>query len=227
VILQNFKDHALDNSSILRRIYGLKLTFFGDNPDAAKWFLHDHKKWDCDTPLKVKGLVLDVGAYKGAFTNTLLKVYPDLDYSLFEPIPRYAESLRKKYNDHENVKIFNCALSADGRNLNLEIAGLRSRNIARNVNAGLTAVSLNIKDIFLRSKDIELVKMNIEGMEYECLEELIQHNLLSKARYLLIQFHNFESDSASRRLLLQREISKDFTNIYCFDWLWELWVRKD
>ena len=64
-------------------------------------------------------------------------------------------------------------------------------------------------------------------MEYECLEQLIRTNSLIKARYLLIQFHDFEKDSHKRRDLIRKQMEKDFKNIYTFEWMWELGIRKD
>jgi hypothetical protein len=71
------------------------------------------------------------------------------------------------------------------------------------------------------------MKMNIEGMEYECLEKLISTDSLVKAKQLLIQFHNFEDENHHRRELLRTQIAKKFVNVYTYDWIWELWIRKN
>ena len=55
----------------------------------------------------------------------------------------------------------------------------------------------------------------------------IEHrNALIKANYLLIQFHNFESEADKKRNLIIKAIEDDFTNVFTFEWMWELWIRK-
>ena len=64
-------------------------------------------------------------------------------------------------------------------------------------------------------------------MEYECLNLLILSNSLIKAKYLLIQFHNFEGGAEKKRNLVRKAIEKDFTNVFNYEWMWELWIRKE
>lgn len=227
MISKRFKDYALDHFSIVRRMYGIKLKLIGENHHVATWFLNNHHVWDPKIPLTTEGVIVDVGAFKGEFTKKMLKVYPNSQYWLFEPVPEYAKSLKRRFHDHRNVKIFESAISSDGRELNFQVEGLRTRNIERGNVHSIKVHSTNIQYVFDCNSSIELLKLNIEGMEYECLEQLIESKSLVKVRYLLIQFHNFQEGDESRRDILREEIAKDFRNIYCFDWIWELWIRNE
>ena len=109
----------------------------------------------------------------------------------------------------------------------MQINSLRSRQQNKIALNSTVVESKSIQEIFDSVLNIELMKINIEGMEYECLEQLMLSGSLIKARHLLIQFHNFESDSQERRNALRNKIEQDFYNIYTFEWIWELWIRKE
>jgi FkbM family methyltransferase len=167
-----------------------------------------------------------MGSYLGDYTEVILKNNPQLTFWLYEPISEFFSVCTNKFHNKENIVVHQKAVSADGRKFKMQIDGLRSRQKSVNFSEGVTIDSISIQEIFDSISEIQLVKMNIEGMEYECLEQLIRTNSLIKAKYLLIQFHNFEKDSLNRRDLLQKKMAKDFENIYSYEWMWELWMRK-
>ena len=225
--LERVKDRILETSSIVRRIYGMKLTLRSGPSDASRWFLFNREKLKYSIKLNRTGLVLDIGSYMGNYTGLVLKSNPQLTYWLYEPISEFSSVCVKKFQDMENIVVFQKAVSADGRRIKMQIDGLRSRQKSVNFPEGVTIDSISIQEIFDSVSEIQLVKMNIEGMEYECLEQLIRTNSLIKAKYLLIQFHNFEKDSQNRRDLLRKQMARDFENIFTFEWMWELWIRKE
>jgi FkbM family methyltransferase len=225
--LEHAKDRILETSSIARRIYGAKLTLKGGPSGASRWFLFNREKLKYSIKLNTTGLVLDIGSYLGEFTEGVLKNNPHLTFWLYEPISEFFWVCENKFNNKENIVVSQKAVSADGRKIKMQIDGLRSRQKSVNFSEGVTIDSVSIQEIFDSVSEIELIKMNIEGMEYECLEQLIHSNSLIKAKKILIQFHNFEKDSQDRRDLLQIQLAKDFENIYTFEWMWELWIRKE
>jgi FkbM family methyltransferase len=229
MILNDLKDVALLNSSLLRRFYGAKLYIFGGgNTPASQWFISDHRNWNNQTPLDKNGYILDVGAFKGDFTKSLISSYPDMKFVLFEPLPTYAERLKFKFKSYDNVKVIGKALSSDGRGLKLNAAGLRSRESRGLAKESIINVdSINIGNLIREYPKIELLKLNIEGMEYECLEKLVEENSLINVNFILVQFHDFFADSSQRRDALRQQFQKNFTCIYSFDWMWELWHRND
>lgn len=176
--------------------------------------------------LEQEGLVLDIGSYVGNYTRKVLVKNPKMTFWLYEPIPSYFNTCVNKFKNRENIVVYQTAVSADGRNFQMQSDGLRSRQGSAASSEGISVDSISIQTIFDSVTEIELVKMNIEGMEYECLEQLIHSNSLIKSKYLLIQFHNFEKESHNRRDVLRKKISRNFNNIYTFEWMWELWIRK-
>lgn len=224
--IQHLKDRILETSSIARRMYGLKLILIDGLSDRSRWFLFNSEKLKYRMRFKQDGLVLDIGSYLGEYSENIRKMNPGLTFWLYEPIPDYFKFCVNRFKGMDNVVIYEKAVSADGRNFQMQIDGLRSRQDSINLMDGTHVSSISIQSIFNSVTEIELMKMNIEGMEYECLEQLIQTDSLIKTKRLLIQFHNFEDGAHHKREKIRKQIAKDFNNIYTFDWLWELWIRK-
>jgi FkbM family methyltransferase len=227
VKIEELKDFSLEKSSLARRIYGFKLRLQGGSSDASRWFLSNREKLKYGMKLAPNGLVLDIGSYLGEFTQKVLNKNPDMTFCLYEPIPKYFSACADKYKDRENIIVHQKAVSADGRDITMQINSLRSRQQNKMALNSTVVQSESVQKIFDSVINIELMKINIEGMEYECLEQLMLSDSLIKARHLLIQFHNFESDSQERRTALRNKIEQDFNNIYTFEWVWELWIRKE
>jgi len=225
--MEHIKDRILETSSIARRIYGVKLILSGEPSDVWRWFLFNREKLKYAIKFKQEGLVLDIGSYLGEYTEKVLKKNSRLTFWLYEPIPEYYSVCVKRFKNSKNVAVHQKAISADGRNFQMQIDGLRSRQESVNFLEGISIKSISIQEIFDSVTEIELIKMNIEGMEYECLEQLIRTDSLIKAKHLLIQFHNFENEAQNRRDIIRKQIAGDFNNLYTFEWVWELWIRKE
>ena len=221
-----FKDDLLERFSLLRRFYGLKLLLSQGKTDAALWFLHNRHELKYSLDLAKEGIVLDIGAYKGNFTLNLLRKNPKLTFLLYEPILQYYNIARNNLGDQTNVVIIQKGISSDGRKIQLRDEGLRSRQIIRPSDTHLEIQTQNILALFEADSRIELLKMNIEGMEYECLEILIKTEKLKLANNLLIQFHNFESTSEDRYLAIRNKLIAEYDCVFSYKWIWELWKRK-
>jgi FkbM family methyltransferase len=223
---EGIKDRILEISSIARRVYGIKLILTVGLSDSSRWFLLNKEKLKYSMELECKGLVLDIGAFSGQYSEKIRKRNPKMTFWLYEPIPDYYELCTNRFKNRDNVFVFPYAISANGRELQMQINGLRTRQNTFPINVGVPIPSMSIQEIFDSVSEIELLKMNIEGMEYECLEQLISTSSLHKAKHILIQFHDFESNSQDRRDAIHGQLMQNFYNVYKSDWMWELWARK-
>ena len=73
---------------------------------------------------------------------------------------------------------------------------------------------ITLKDIFefmneKSIKNLDLIKINIEGGEYQVLNRLIDTNLVKNIKNILVQFHDIDSSSKSERDLIRKKIKKD------------------
>jgi len=70
---------------------------------------------------------------------------------------------------------------------------------------------------------VSLMKINIEGSEYDLLERLINKSYHKKIDNILVQFHNISVDSEKRLLQIRDELSKTHKSTFCYNFVWENW----
>ena len=73
---------------------------------------------------------------------------------------------------------------------------------------------------------IDLMKINIEGGEYDLLDHLITSNLVSRIKNIQVQFHDFIPDANSRMKNIQNELAKTHELTYQYKFVWENWRLK-
>jgi hypothetical protein len=73
---------------------------------------------------------------------------------------------------------------------------------------------------------IDLMKINIEGGEYELLEELIKEGLVKSIENIQVQFHDFVPEAYSRMRRIQEALSQTHQLTFQYEFVWENWVLK-
>jgi FkbM family methyltransferase len=153
-------------------------------------------------------VILDIGANEGMFSIMMAKLFPQTRVIAFEPVPRtYEVMLRNlKINKVENVTTSNLGLGAVGKNsavmcVSKEHSGGSSGMITFvekdmfQVQVGL----ISLDEVFetYHIDRCRLLKMDIEGMEYEVL---YPSNVLNRVDYFAGEVHyNRKLDFESRR----------------------------
>jgi FkbM family methyltransferase len=225
MLLGKLKEPLIETSSIARRIYGLKLLLLSGLNDESKWFLLNKEKLKYKVKLKGNGLVLDFGGYVGEFTSKMSKLNPDMLFLIFEPVPNFYKKCQRRFRKNQNVSILPYGVTSNGRNIDLAIDGPRTRTNQSGKNLGFPSKS--ITEILDNFDQVELLKMNIEGLEYECLLSIIENGSIKKINYLLVQFHNFHVDDENNYIEITSLISEDFIRVFSYKWKWELWRIKN
>lgn len=193
-----------------------------------------------------KGLFLDCGSNIGQgfefFRKHFKKQY--FDYELFEPNPNclpFLHEICKKLPDH-NIKIHEKAIGV--RNETLTFYGLSEQNgggalsqggsILREHNSGIyaseekTAIQVNSINFcdFLRDKinsyELIVIKMDIEGGEYEVLEHLLKENLFNSIDSMFCEFHSQYMKAEEKVKFRKKEIDfiSSVANTSCRFNLW-------
>ncbi|OQY75999.1 MAG: hypothetical protein B6D44_00350, partial [Ignavibacteriales bacterium UTCHB2] len=124
------------------------------------------------------------------------------------------------------VHIYNFGLGAKTEEILMKIDGVSSSVFGRDSNA---KVIVKICDIieFIESEKIDyinLMKINIEGAEYDLLDRLIDSNSITRIENLQIQFHIFVENAKQRRELLREKLKKTHYLTYDYPFVWENWL---
>ena len=224
MLLGQIKERLIETSSLARRIYGLKLLLLSGLSDDAKWFLFNKENLKYRIKLSNDGLVLDIGGYMGEFTSKLSRLNPNMTFIIYEPVPIFYDGCLTRFKMKNNISVLPYGVTSNGRNIDLAIDGPRTKS--DDVGDDPIFPSKSMIDILNNLDQVELLKMNIEGLEYECLYSIIVSGHIKKINYLLIQFHNFKVEDESDYVKITELISEDFVNIFRFKWKWELWQIK-
>lgn len=174
-------------------------------------------------------VVFDVGGYLGTFTDDIQQIV-DCNIYIFEPVKEYYNSIFDKQKNNPKVHCFNFGLGSDTLNIDLSLQGDGSSTFIDTSNNTNKIENIKIEAIntFIgknKIKAINLLKLNIEGSEYELLESLLHENLyINRIEVLLIQFHDFVPNAVKRREDIQAKLSETHRKVFEYPFIWEKWV---
>lgn len=182
-------------------------------------------------PLDSDSLVFDVGGFSGSWCNEIVRRY-DCSVHIFEPINRFATGIAERFSENSKVHVHPFGLSKSDETVMMSVSGQGSSAFHRADNME----SVQMRDICaftekLGIDNIDLVKINIEGGEYDLLPRMIECGLVERCQHLQIQFHEWtrlpDGRSARReRRRLRKQIGKTHTISFDYPFVWEGWTRR-
>jgi len=180
--------------------------------------------------LNEESIVFDIGGFKGDFTNMILNMYK-CNIFIFEPITEYYNFIRNRFINDNLVKCYNFGLGGSNCDAVIRKSG-SSSSIFSDFGSSEINENIKIRSIteFIINNDfnkIDLIKINIEGSEFDLLESLLLNNkIINRIYILLIQFHDFIKDADNRRYIIQKKLSKTHKKEFDYPYNWEKWVIK-
>jgi FkbM family methyltransferase len=191
--------------------------WYAEGGDQAMRFEYD---------LDRSSLVFDLGGYEGQWASDLYSRYR-CKVLVFEPVAGFAEQIAARFRRNDDIRVFPFGLGASSRTETIHLRGASSSTFRKD-----SAVeTMEIRDIgeWLPVQDIgsiQLMKINIEGGEYELLERMIETGAVALVDDIQVQFHNVAHDSAQRMEHLQKKLSETHSPTYQYRFVWENWTRK-
>ena len=199
------------------------------NQKRRSRFLWNLRKGDSllsfDYPLNQNSIFFDIGAHVGNFSTKMYEKFECNIYA-FEPLDENFKKLTQNLNNYKKIKCFQIALlNFDGYS-NISSLGASASLFDRNEGSTNKEVVVKSFETFITEENIkfvDFVKMNIEGSEYDLLNDIIDSGNIKKIQHLQIQFHNFVDDSETKRKMIRNKLKKTHKNIYNFPFIWERW----
>jgi len=191
---------------------------FNTNIYEVGWLDHD---------LDENSLVLDVGGYRGQWTSDIFAMYC-CSIHIFEPIAEFADSIAKRFSRNNKIIVHRFGLSNENRKA--EISCERDESSVFKHGTMTQEILLVNASEFLEQQGIrgvDLIKINIEGGEYDLLEHLIEAGFIAQIRSILVQFHDFVPQAEKRMQNIQKQLAKTHYLAYQYRFVWEKWKRKD
>jgi FkbM family methyltransferase len=194
------------------------IPWFNDNGDKTHRLNYD---------LNENSVVLDLGGYEGQWASDIFAMYR-CHIHVFEPIPQFANSIRQRFARNSAIRVHNCGLGEKEAAVEMRLAADGTSIFA----SGNEKVTAQLVDVvaFLRQATIghvDLMKINIEGGEYDLLDRLISARLISRIRNIQVQFHDFVPDAARRMKRIQEALRHSHRPTYQYEFVWENWEAKE
>ncbi len=197
--------------------------------NKEKWYSDNcEKKLRYEYPLKRDSVVIDVGGYEGDFAAELFSRYLSTVF-VFEPVKKYVDYLNKRFSNNQSIKIIPYGLGAKNETLKIHVMDeASSYNRSESIHKKGVEEDILIMDVvnFFNDheiKQVDLIKINIEGGEYDLLDRMIDNGYIEKCKNLQIQFHDFYPDFQKRYDRIKHELSKTHHLTYNYPFVWENW----
>ena len=194
------------------------------------------KKWRADGgdynlvpvhDLNENSLVFDVGGFHGDFAAEIYARY-SCSIKIFEPVPQFTKQIKARFEKNHKIEVFEIGL---GGNTSEETMSVNSVSSSTHRRVSGDSITIQIVDIvsWLKSHSIgyiDLMKINIEGGEYELLDKLLDSDYVTKVNELQIQFHSFFPNAKERMNKIQEKLSDTHQLTFQYPFIWENWKLK-
>lgn len=171
-------------------------------------------------------LVFDVGGFQGNWASEIYDRYGSRIH-IFEPHPNFIKQLRQRFDGNNAFIIHGFALGLTEGTLTLTDDGDASssfRNAKRVVTGRIEPVERFFENAAI--SDIDLMKINIEGGEYDLIPALVEGGVMPRIGILQVQFHLFSADDIQRRDQIRNMLAKTHSCDWSYDFVWEQWSRR-
>lgn len=191
------------------------------------WFkVNGDKTLRLDYDLNEKSIVFDLGGYEGQWASDIFSKYLCKIY-VFEPFKDYATNIKKRFEKNPSIKVFDFGLGKGDNTFTFYSnddgsSVFKKAGVASEINIIKASTFLKNERIL----NIDLMKVNIEGGEYDLIEELIDSGMIKNVKNLQVQFHDFVPDAQSRMKKIQASMAATHRLTYQYEFVWENWQLK-
>ena len=192
-----------------------------------RWFsLKGDETLRLDYPLDTSSVVFDVGGYEGDFAAAIHERY-GCTVHVFEPVETFFEILRKRFvgNDRVIIHPFGLGGRTETVTMNLEANSSSHVKDGDTSDGTIKAEIVSFSDFIQREgiQKVDLMKVNIEGAEFDLLDHMIVKGNMPMIGNLQVQFHRFVPNAPSRRHALRSSLRLTHELTYEFYFVWENW----
>ncbi len=177
-----------------------------------------------DYPLTPDSVVLDLGCYEGTFAAKIHEKYGCQVFA-FEPVTPFFERCRDRFNGHHpKVIVLNLAVGGKEGEVEGRIKGDMS-GLYADQGEPWKAKMVTMRQAlqFVGPRVVALLKINIEGGEFDLLEDMVRDDLMKNFDNIQVQWHAVVPNAIERYKDLQGELSKTHHLTFDAGWIWQNW----
>lgn len=176
-------------------------------------------------------IVIDVGGETGIWAKQIFDRYQPNMY-ISEPNPHSIAILKRNF-EGDKFKILPYGIGGKNTKIQLSVSGMGSSVFDSSPGyQTCEKVEIELKDVVevfreLELESVDMIKINIEGGEYELLERMIESSVASKCKIIRIQFHEWFPNAYALKRKIRKRLKKTHRIEWEYELVWESWIRKD
>jgi len=217
---------------IRHQIDWLNKTYIKRDPfqlEVNRWFRdRGDETLRLDYPLQEDSVVFDLGGYKGDFAAAIHERYKCKVF-LFEPVLAFYQVCANRFKGNPKIACFHFGLSsAEGEFYISDEDNASSLVNGKAVESGEKVKVRKMTD-FMKAEGIgkiDLLKINIEGGEYDVLPCLIDAGKMGDIRFLQVQFHDFIPGAVENREKIRDALKRTHEESWNYEFVWESWKKR-
>ena len=161
-------------------------------------------------------VVIDVGGYEGNWSRLIAEKYGCKNIHCYEPVPEFYKNIVARFQGtplETLIHVHNSGIGASARTEMFGVQGDRSGIVC----SGNYQQSVKIIPIawVLRAhggenQQIDLLKLNVEGCEFEILEALLDEGIDSAFRHIQVQPHSVVPNAKERWASIRNRLLMNF-----------------
>lgn len=219
---------CLSKTKTLLHILQVKIAPTSKDKAYSNWL-----KDDGDNLLRYKyhlnkdSIIFDIGGYKGDFAAEVFSRFQSKVF-VFEPVEKFYTYSKNRFQHNDNIKLFQYGLGAKDEVFSI----LEDENKTQMANTqSSSSIEVKVRNIETILKElnityIDLLKVNIEGGEYELLEKMYDIGFMGKVKNYQIQFHDFVQDAEVKKESVIKKLKETHQCTWSYDFIWENWTLK-
>jgi FkbM family methyltransferase len=173
-------------------------------------------------------VVIEAGAYEGAWALKVCQQRPNCRLYAFEPASRAYEIACEKLRGYPNVVLQSVALGKQNGTAvlcdrNRDGANILGHNPEGEQSETVTVV--DVAEVVEPLGEIALAHFNAEGGEIDIVERLLDAGLIGRFKAILVQWHFYDERMVARIEEMTRRLSE--THRYEHRVVWGYWGRKE
>lgn len=179
----------------------------------------EHQRYEYD--LTPDSVVIDVGGYEGNWAKTMYEKY-GCTVIVLEPVPKFYEAIKQRFANCSGIHVLNVGLGDANREHPFGIQGDRTGRFNPSddrVTVSIISPQTLLDSPYCNNRQIDVLKLNCEGAEFEILETILDQGLEHRFEALQAQPHSVVPDAVNRwakireRLLVSFEITSEDPNL--------------
>lgn len=171
-------------------------------------------------------MVFDLGGYEGQWASDIFSRYGSTIH-IFEPVADFAKKTEQRFRGNKKIFVHDFGLAKADGSANISVNGTDSSLYKKGQELVPSRFVEAIEFMHNNNiKKIDLMKINIEGGEYDLLEHLVETGFVRNIDNIQVQFHDFVPKAQQRMAMIQENLQKTHSLTYQYLFVWENWRRK-